>query len=44
MRDLDWGDVYDDAANDPTLNRPCEEGAACADPRCPLIHPEDLTS
>ena len=40
IRDLDWSDVYADAMNDPSLDRDCEEGAACADLRCPLIHPE----
>lgn len=41
MRDLDWSDVHADAMNDPTLNRPCEEGAECTDKHCPLIHPGD---
>lgn len=37
-RDLDWGDVFADAANDPTLDRPCEEGSSCTDDSCPLVH------
>ena len=40
MSDLDMSDVYADALNDPSLDRPCEEGTACTDSRCPLIHCE----
>lgn len=38
IRDLDMSDVEADAANDPSLNRVCEEDAACTDLKCPLIH------
>lgn len=38
-RDLDWSNVHDDASQDPTLDRPCEEGIDCRDARCPLVHP-----
>lgn len=43
MPDLDWGNVYDDAANDPTLDRPCD--TPNCDGSCPLIHdyePDEL--
>lgn len=44
MRDLDWSDVYNDAMNDPTLDRDCEEGYDCDDKQCPLVHPAVLVS
>lgn len=42
MRDLDMADVYADAANDPTLERVCDDPLNCADENCPLIHADYL--
>jgi hypothetical protein len=43
MPDLDMSDVYADAANDPTLDRVCDDPLNCPDDNCPLIHADLLT-